>query len=216
MSEVPWPQVSTTAEVLWMNLVLSGDSAVIHATLLGGLPASRRPTALVLATLGATGARLLALGPMLVLLAFPGVALVGAAVLVVVGARLLARRPEPSPAPPGETSLARTVGVLVSADVLMGMDNAIAVAAVSGGQVGPLAVGLVVSIAIAMGCGGLFAQLAGRASAWVGASLIAWSAGRMVVTELVRLGAVDGPAGQGMVYAVVAVLVVLGSLWSSE
>jgi YjbE family integral membrane protein len=189
--------------VVLIDLLLAGDNAVMIALVCVSLALtpSRQRTVLALGTLFAVVLRiaLVAIGGQL--LAVPGLRLVGGLALAVLAVNLARPRPGPAHAAPALDAGVGLFGIAVLIaliDLLMSLDNVLALAAVAGDTVLYLAVGLAISIAILMFGTGLVARLLRRFPdlVWLGTALLGWVAGQMVVDDRLVAGwvATQSPA----------------------
>jgi YjbE family integral membrane protein len=207
--------VGALAEVLLVNLVLSGDNAVVIGLAAKDLSSRARRRAILLGGGLAVGLRLILTLPAEFLLHVPLVRAGGGLLLGWVAYRLLTETPEET-AQNEASSIIDAVRLIVIADATMSLDNILAVAAVaerSAHAVLVLVVGLAISIPIVLLGGDIVARLMRRVPilAWAGGAVLAYTAGQLVAEDE-SLGGVFGVASHaGLVFAT-AVAVVLVSL----
>ena len=178
-------------QIIVIDLVLGGDNAVVIALACRRLPPGLRTRGIVLGTAGAIVLRVVLIFFALALLTLPYLKLVGAALLVWIGIKLLL--PEDEHAGSGIRSSDRLWGAVktvVIADLVMSIDNVIAIAAAAEGageehKMLLVVFGLVVSIPIIVWGSQLVIRLMGRFPAIVtaGGMLLGWIAGVMAVTD---------------------------------
>ncbi|HEU0231191.1 MAG TPA: YjbE family putative metal transport protein [Burkholderiaceae bacterium] len=172
-------------EVIWVNVLLSGDNAVVIALAARNLPPARQRLAV---GGGASVAVLLRIVLTLLaarLLLLPWLKIVGAVLLVFIGVGLLA------PAKPVTRPRNRRSGVgvavraIVIADVIMSLDNVVAVAAAAQGSLTLLIIGLALSIPLVVFGSTLLLKVIERfpAIVWLGAALLGFIAGQMLVGD---------------------------------
>jgi YjbE family integral membrane protein len=147
--------LTTTLQILVVDLLLSADNALVIAMACRGLPAEDMRVAAFFGTAGAVALRLAMAAGAATLLNIPFLKLVAAAALLVIAIRLTlgpgeaARRTAVTttgePEPPG-AYLVRSVTTIVVADAIMSLDNIIAVATLANGSLTLLAFGLALSI----------------------------------------------------------------------
>jgi YjbE family integral membrane protein len=179
-------------EILWLNVVLSGDNAVVIGLAAAGLAPRLRRQAVLFGILAAAVLRILFSVFATYLLALWWVALVGGAALLYIAWKLLGELrakdggTEESGHGAGEKTLDQALWQIVVADVSMSLDNVLAVAAVARNDLPMLVTGLLLSIVLMGVLGGMLARLLDRyrAIAYVGVALIAY-----VGIELVWEGA---------------------------
>jgi YjbE family integral membrane protein len=202
--------VSRIVQIFVINLALSGDNAVVIG--MAARPLEHRQRRIAIAVGGAT-AVLLRIGltwGAAQLLSLPALRLVGGAVLLWVAFRLLEEN-EQTGLQREATTLLGAIGTILAADLIMSLDNVLGVAAASRGDVTLLAFGLLLSMAVLMAAGGLFAGLMDRLwwLAYVGAGVIAWTAADMMQDDVIAGQWLALPdAGQIAVNALVAISVV--------
>lgn len=171
--------------IVVLDLVLSGDNAVVIAMAVQHLPAGSRQRAAVVGALGAIVLRFCFAALASVLLAVPYLQAVGGAVLFWIAFQLLVGKEEDTGARQEVHSFREAVRVIVMADLVMSLDNILAVGGASHGHLGLLAFGLVVSIPLVLFGSALLTNLLRRwpALGYVGAGVLAWTAGRMIVHD---------------------------------
>ncbi len=179
------PQLLALAQVLFIDLVLAGDNAVVVGMAVAGLaPAQKRRAILG----GIAGAAVIRIGLALValrLLAVIGLMLAGGLLLLWVCWRMYRElRPQHrqgAPAPPPKSLGAAMVQILV-ADLSMSLDNVLAVAGAARGQVGVLVVGLAVSVVLMAVAATLIARLLERFRwvSWAGLLIVLFVACKLI------------------------------------
>lgn len=133
-------------EIVWINILLSGDNAVVIALACHGLPPRQRKWGIIL---GATPAALLLIGGAVIityLMAIPYLRLAGGAMLLWIAIDLLREEEEEQAHLRQGTSLWTAVRIIVVADVIMSLDNVVAVAAAAKGSLALLVIGLAISV----------------------------------------------------------------------
>jgi YjbE family integral membrane protein len=199
-----------------IDLLLAGDNALMIALVCLSLPPRSRRWVLVFGTLGAVVLRVLLVGLAGSALAVPGLKLVGGGLLALLALNLAPhdpRRVAVVPALDERSDVLAAASLVTLIDVLMSLDNALALAAVAGDSLLYLGVGLLLSVAIVMFASALVAHWLGRfpALARLGAVLLGWVAGQMAVSDALLRGwiAVQAPALPLLVPALVAAYVYL-------
>ena len=183
-------------KIIWINIILSGDNAVVIALACRKLPAKQRAQGILWGTAGAILLRVVLIFFALQLLAIPFLKLVGAVLLVWIGVKLLL--PEEGDGH-GEIAasdkLWAAVKTVIVADLVMSVDNVIAIAGAAesagGDHTMPLVIfGLVVSIPIIVWGSQLVIKLMDRFPMviTVGGMLLGWIAGTMAVTDPAIIG----------------------------
>jgi YjbE family integral membrane protein len=173
-------------QIIAIDVVLGGDNAVVIALACRRLPEARRNFAIFWGVFGAIGVRVALISFALYLLAIPYLKLAGAALLLWIGVKLL--QPESSAqghAIDASATLYGAIKTIVVADAVMSLDNVIAIAGAARDSVTLVVFGLIVSVPIIVWGSKLIMRLMDRFPIVVvlGAALIGWIAGDMVVTD---------------------------------
>jgi YjbE family integral membrane protein len=206
-------------EIIWINILLSGDNAVVIALACRALPPRERRWGMVIGAGGAAGLRVIFAGVVSMLMTLPYVKLVGALALVVIAAKLVVPEKQAEDAPEAAQNLWRAVQIVVLADVIMSLDNVIAIAAVAKGDFVLLALGLLISIPIVVAGSALMLALLERVPAlvWGGAALLGWVAGDIFASDVAVLDHLNGLDAETVELiariAGVALVIVIGALW---
>jgi len=171
-------------EIALINLLLSGDNAIVIAMAARRLPHRQRRRAVVWGTAAAVFLRcVLTLGAV-ALLRIPFLQTAGALLLLLIAFRLMAERKEKEHAlaSAAALSLSGAVWTIVTADFVMSLDNVLAVTAVAGGDIPLLLIGIAMSIPIVLWGSSFFMRLMDRAPwlVYAGGALLAYTAGKMV------------------------------------
>jgi YjbE family integral membrane protein len=205
-------------KIAWIDLLLSGDNAVVIALAARNLPPDRQRQAVVLGSLGAIVLRIVLIFFAVALLGLPYVKLVGALLLVWIGIQLLSGDEKDRSVDPAHNLFAAVRTILV-ADLVMSLDNVLAVAAIAetapaGSRLAVLAIGLGLTVPLIMFGSTLLLKLIRRFPLIVtaGAALLGLIGGEMAATDPVvvdRLGLDGGwlPTALGAAGAAVVVLV---------
>ena len=134
-------------------------------------------------------------------MALPFVKLVGGAALLVIAAKLLVPDEVDEKGVPSASHVWAAVQIVAVADIVMSLDNVIAVAAAANGSVPLLILGLVVSVPLIVAGAALIMALLNRLPVlvWAGAALLGWIAGDVIATDPVVAPILqplfDGPLG---------------------
>jgi len=177
---------SSLLEIIGVNIVLSGDNAVVIALASRTLPPDQRRIAIGLGSAGAILMRIVLTVVAAELLQLPWLRLAGALLLVWIGVRMLLDGGEGddlvTAKPSSPWAAIRTILV---ADFVMSLDNVLGVAAAAHGQLMLLIVGLIISIPLIVFGSALILRIMDRFPVLVtlGAGLIGYVAGEMLVDE---------------------------------
>lgn len=215
--------LSALLQIVFVNLLLSTDNALVIAMACRGLPRRQRIWGLLIGE--AAAVILLVFFAIVIsrLLQFPYLKIAGGLALIYIAAKFLAAdnasdsRAEPA------VQLWRAVRIIVAADIVMSFDNILAVAQIARGNLVLLAAGLIVSVPIIIGGAALIAALLDRLPVlvWAGTALLGWIAGQTIVDDAAIASLLQGAADgyfAGYIELIAgcagAVLVVaVGGLW---
>src|SRR5471030_2436899 len=171
-------------KIIWVNIVLSGDNAVVIALAARSLPPRQQMMAVGWGSGAAVAMRIVLTLFAVALLQLPYLKLLGAALLLWIGVQLLL--PEDGEANiDGHSNLLAAIRTILVADLVMSLDNVIAVAAAAGDSVTLLILGLAISIPLVIFGSTVLMKVMERFPIviTVGAALIGFVAGEMVVTD---------------------------------
>jgi YjbE family integral membrane protein len=203
--------------IAFLNLILSGDNALVIALAVRRLPGRARLLGQVWGALGAVALRLVFVTAVSLMLRVPLLQLAGGVLLAWIAVRLV--RPggeaEGDVRRGGSASLWEAVWIVIVADVTMSLDNVLAIAAAAHGDLVLVAVGVGLSLPLVVWGAGALAYLMNRHAwiVWLGGGLLGYVAGEMTVEDRL-LRAWFGDAGdllrQGVPLAVGALIAALG------
>ena len=184
-------------QIVLINVLLSGDNAVVIAMACRGLPPRQRSWGILIGA--GTAALLLIVFAAVVtqLLVLPYFRLIGGLALLYIAVKLLAREDRDNEVE-AATHLWRAVRVVAVADLIMSLDNIIAIAAVARGNLALLVTGLAVSIPIILAGAALFMALLDRFPilVWAGAALLGWVAGDIMAVDPAVSGYLTAELGE--------------------
>ena len=178
------PLLAGVLGIVVIDLVLSGDNAIVIGMAARRLPPKQRRMAIILGGAGAIGLRVVFAATTALLLQIPLLQATGGLMLLWIAWKLL-RDGEASHEVAESVSLVGALKTIILADVIMSLDNILAIAGVSHGDVGLLLFGLIVSMPLILFGSGLIANIMNRMP-WlgmVGAGILAWTAGTMVIHD---------------------------------
>ena len=174
----------TLAQIMMINIMLSGDNAVVIAMASRALPPKQQKRAILFGSFGAIVLRVILTFFAVFLLALPFLKIVGALLLGWIGIQLLI--PDEQEAElDGHSNLWGAIKTIVVADFVMSLDNVLGVAAAAKGNVLLLVIGLVISIPLIIYGSTIILKLMNR---WpvivtIGGGILGWVAGEMLVTD---------------------------------
>lgn len=171
-------------KIIWINVLLSGDNALVIAMACRGLAPRERLWGMVIGAGIAVVLLIAFTGIVAKLILLPYLKLVGGIALFVIAAKLLVPEEEGDDVTAG-TSLWHAIRIVVIADIVMSLDNVIAVAAAANGQMSLLILGLAVSIPMIIAGAALIMMVLDRFPIliWLGATLLGWIAGDVIETD---------------------------------
>ena len=176
-------------QIIIIDILLGGDNAVVIALACRKLPPAQRTKGIIYGTAGAIVLRVILIAFAMTLLALPALKLVGALLLLWIGVKLLAPHEEGHDNIEGSDRLFAAVKTVIVADLVMSVDNVIAIAgaAQNAGEHSLLLVvlGLLISIPIIVWGSTLVIKLMARFPVIIvaGGMLLGWIAGGMLVTD---------------------------------
>jgi YjbE family integral membrane protein len=207
-------------EVIWINILLSGDNAVVIALACRGLPPREGLWGMVIGAGLAALLRIAFTGLISVMLTLPYLKIAGAIALLWIAVKLLAPQPhDAEDTPEAVEDLWRAVRIVVIADVVMSLDNVIAVGAVAKGHYVLLTLGLAIGIPIVIAGSAVILTLLGRFPilVWGGAAILGWVAGDILASDAKVLGIFSdfAPVQIGLAAHIIgaALVVICGYIW---
>jgi YjbE family integral membrane protein len=171
-------------KIIWINVLLSGDNALVIAMACRGLHDRHRLWGMVFGASGAVALRIVFTGIVATLMALPFLKLVGGLALLVIAAKLIVPEDESDEVTAG-TTLWHAIRIVLIADIVMSLDNVIAVAAAANGQLSLLIFGLAISIPMIVAGAALIMLVLDRfpVLVWLGAMLLGWIAGDVIASD---------------------------------
>ena len=171
--------------IIWVNIILSGDNAVVIALAARSLPKHQQNQAIFWGAGAAVVLRIVLTIVAVKLLEFPFLKLVGGAALLWIAVKLLVPEDEDGGEVEASTQLWGAIKTILIADLVMSTDNVIAVAAAAKGSIVLLVLGLVISIPLVVFGATLLMVLMERYPIIItlGAAVLGWTAGEMGVTD---------------------------------
>src|SRR5467141_1953613 len=172
------------AKIIGVNIILSGDNAVVIALAARSLPPKQQTQAIIWGSGAAIVMRIILTLFAVVLLTLPWLKIIGSLLLFWIGVKLLVPEEDDAEIEASDQLLSAIKTILI-ADLVMSLDNVIAVAAAAGGSVLLLILGLAISIPLVIFGATLLLKLMERFPViiTIGGALIGWVAGEMLVTD---------------------------------
>ena len=171
--------------IILANVLLSGDNAVVIAMAARGLPASQQKKAIVFGSGAAIAMRIVLTLVAVRILGLPWLKLAGGVALLWIGANLLAGDDEEDGHDVKPAGVAAAVRTILVADLVMSLDNVLAVAAAAQGNTLLLIIGLAVSVPLIVFGSTLILKVMERFPVIItaGAALLGWLAGEMMLGD---------------------------------
>jgi YjbE family integral membrane protein len=172
-------------QIGYLNLLLSGDNALVIALAVRALPRRERVLGQVWGAAGAVLLRLLFLGVVIYLLEVPFLKLVGGVLLVWIAVKLVQSETGVESELKRGASMWEAIWIIIVADVTMSLDNVLAVAATARGDFTLIICGIGLSLPIVVWGAGWLARLMNRYAwiVWLGGGILGKVAGQMILED---------------------------------
>ena len=207
--------LSALAAIVVIDLVLAGDNAIVIALAARNVPQHLRRKAVIWGAVGAIGVRSALTLVVVWLLNIPGLLLVGGAMLVWIAYKLLLPEKENGDGTTinGANTFWGAIKTIVIADMVMGLDNVLAVAGAAQGSFLLVVLGLLISIPIVIGGSTILLRFVERfpAIVYIGAGVLALTAAKMIASEPFLK---DSLAAYRFTAPLLYVVTVFGVLWA--
>jgi YjbE family integral membrane protein len=185
-AEIHHPQFWVNlSKIVWINVLLSGDNALVVALACRGLAPRQRLWGMVLGSAAAVVLRIVFTVIIATLMGLPYLKLVGGLALLVIAAKLLVPDDKGEDGVESSSRLWAAVQIVVLADIVMSLDNVIAVAAAANGSIPLLIFGLASSIPLIIAGAAVIMALLQMLPVlvWAGSGLLGWIAGDVIATD---------------------------------
>ncbi len=214
-----WELIVGVLTIIYVNFILSGDNAVVIAMAVRSLPPRQQKMGIFWGAFGAVALRIVLTAAATMLLEMAGLRLAGGLTLVWVTWKLV----RPATADGEEhvktsANLWEAVRIVIVADLIMSLDNVLAVAAAAKGSIALLIFGLALSIPIILCCSAIIANLMNRYP-WLvllGGIILGKVAGELLVTDPMIVTRIEPVAKtvEAVFPWVLAVLITVIARWS--
>jgi YjbE family integral membrane protein len=197
------------AEISFLNLLLSGDNALVIALAVRKLPRRERILGQIWGAGGAVVLRLLFVGVITYLLRIPLLQLVGGVLLVWIAWKLVQSETGAEGEVRHGATLMEAIWIIMVADITMSLDNVLAIAAAARGDFVLIMFGIGLSLPIVVWGAGLLAELMNRYPwiVWLGGGILGKVAGEMMLADSMvheHLGGIAGfvsvPLPRGLIW----------------
>lgn len=201
-------------KIIAIDIVLSGDNAVVIAMATKGLPKKLQNKAIIIGTGGAVILRIIFAIVIVYLLQIPFVHLVGGLLLLWIAYHVLVDN-EPDADVKSQGTLTKAIWTIIGADAVMSLDNVVAIAGAANGHIGMIALGVLISIPIMIFGSKLIVRLMDKYKwiSYVGAGILAWTAGQMITGDKFVINWLDlnnGPFMYTIITALTLLLLLIG------
>jgi YjbE family integral membrane protein len=188
--------VVSILKIIGINIVLSGDNAVVIALACRSLPPRQRMIGIALGAVAAIVLRIIFTVVVQQLLDVSFLKLAGGLLLFWIAVKLLLTEESGEDGVPSGANLWEAVKIVAIADVVMSLDNVLAIAAAADGNQTLVIIGLLISIPLVVFGSTLIMGLLTRYPilVWVGAALLGWISGELIAKEQVLAPALENLA----------------------
>lgn len=171
-------------EIIWINILLSGDNAILIALACRQLPVTQRRWGVFLGALGGVLLRVIFTLLVVQIMSVPFLKAFGSLLLLFVAVKLLIDETEHSDVK-AKPNLMGAVTSIIMADAVMSLDNVLAIAAAAHGSTYLVVFGLALSVPIVMFGAGFLLKVLERFPilVWAGAGLLGWVSGEMAASD---------------------------------
>ena len=172
-------------QIIGIDILLSGDNAVVIALACRSLPPKKRKLGIILGVTAAIVLRVIFTLGLQFVIGWPWLMLVGGLLLLWIAIQLLIEADDSEKVIADNKTLMGAVRTIALADLVMSLDNILAIAGAAHGHPGLILFGLVLSIPLIMGGATLIIGLLTRFPilVWAGAALLGWIAGELIASE---------------------------------
>lgn len=175
---------STLLSIIIIDLVLAGDNAIVIGLAARSLPKTQQKKAIVFGTIGAIIIRAVATLFVVWLLKIPGLLFVGGLVLIWIAYKLLIKDEDDENVESSST-LIGAIKTIIVADVMMGLDNVLAIAGAAHGHFLLVVIGLLISVPLVVWGSQVILKWMEKFPAliYIGSGVLAMTAGKMLFEE---------------------------------
>jgi YjbE family integral membrane protein len=172
-------------KIIWINILLSGDNAIVIAMACRALPPRQRFWGIILGAGAAVLLRVIFTIALQYVLELPWLKLLGGILLLWIAIKLLIQDEADEASIESAENLWGAVRTVAIADIVMSLDNVLAIAAAAKGNTGLIVFGLAISIPLIVAGATLIMSLLTRypVLVWAGAGLLGWIAGELIVSD---------------------------------
>lgn len=209
---------SALSAIIVINMVLSGDNAVVIAMACRNLPPEQRKWGIIWGTVGAVFFRIVLTFMAAWLLQFKYLQIIGGLLLLYIAIHLLVEGKDEEIE--AKSDLMSAIKTIILADVIMSLDNVLGIAAIAKGSFLLLTIGLAISIPIVVFGATIVLKLMDRFPIiiWIGAGILGYVAGEMFVGDKATAAffSQNAALGHAMPWLGVAIVVGIGYLFKKR
>ncbi|NIK67329.1 YjbE family integral membrane protein [Paenibacillus sp. BK033] len=218
MDLTPFEFLTTLLSIVFIDLILAGDNAIVIGMAAKRLPKETQKKAILYGTCGAILLRIVATVLVVYVLNIPWLLVAGGVILLWIAYKLLVQEEDHENIKAGNTLWA-SVWTIIVADAAMGLDNVIAVAGAAQGHTLLVIIGLIISIPIVVWGSTLFIKLLSKFP-WIiyaGSAVLAYTASKMITHEPAwKAWFEENQVVKWLVIAIAVVAVLGAGLWTNE
>ncbi|MDC3413275.1 TerC family protein [Aquibacillus sp. 3ASR75-11] len=206
------------AQIVFIDLVLAGDNAIVIGLAARKLPQKQQKKAILFGTLGAITIRIVAAIALISLLKVPGLRLMGGILLIWIAYKLLTDTDDHDNVQAGH-SLIGAVWTIIVADALMGIDNVLAISGAAKESYLLVSLGLLISVPIIMWGSTLFIKLIESFPSiiYIGGAVLAYTSATMIIGEPLLQNVFSTPMLKwGFILAVIIGVLVAGKFTNAK
>lgn len=203
--------VAVLLNVIFIDIILSGDNAILIALAAKNLPEHQKKKAVLLGTAGAIGLRVVFAAVIVYLLKIPLIYAFGGLMLLWIAFKLLVDDAGHNELNGGST-LWSAVKTIVIADALMSLDNVIALAGVAHGSLIAIVIGILISIPIIVGGSSFLMKVMNKFPiiTTIGSGILAWTASGMITHDKMIGHFLENPIVSLSFKIIITAIVVVG------
>ncbi|PZQ14935.1 MAG: hypothetical protein DI565_10845 [Ancylobacter novellus] len=181
-------------QIIWIDLLLSGDNAVVIALACRKLPPQQRKVGILLGAGAAVGLRIIFAFFITFLLGVPFLKIAGGVLLFWIAVKLATDEHDEHADVEASTNLWGAVRTIAIADAVMSLDNVVAIAAAAKGHPELFIFGLLLTIPLIIAGSTLLSTILQKYPflVWLGAALLGWIAGEMILGDVLSIQWLQG------------------------
>lgn len=207
--------------IVLADLTLAGDNALVIALAVRALPGHQKFRAQMWGSVGGIILRLLFIASVSLFLTIPLLQIAGGLLLLWIATTLVRYKPTSPGSIRAGATLIDSVRIIILADVVMSLDNILAVAALAEGNIALVAFGISLSLPLVIWGGGILARLMDRHAwlIWLGGAILGYASGEMMLKDPLVQSWLGGGVGSALHHPLPLALAVLATLlgwWFSQ